>query len=157
MRTLAQLTKDSNILYTAISKFKSGKDNLIKQYQDFIQEIDNTKNSLLSGESAEKQLLADAENILTEYKKYLEKQCKDLSNSSLKIEKKLDDVLNQWNNRFEKNRKESDEIKKELSSEGLSPDKYEDLIQEKVRLEPLIKEYEKIEKQKQELEEEENI
>ena len=154
MRTLAQLTKDSNILYTAISKFKSGKDNLIKQYQDFIQEIDNTKNSLLSGESAEKQLLADAENILTEYKKYLEKQCKDLSNSSLKIEKKLDDVLNQWNNRFEKNRKESDEIKKELSSEGLSPDKYEDLIQEKVRLEPLIKEYEKIEKQKQELEEE---
>jgi len=39
-----------------------------------------------------------------------------------------------------------------LSSKGLSPDKYETLIQEKVRLEPLIKEYEIIEKQKQALE-----
>lgn len=152
MRALARLTKDSNILNNAISKFKSGKDNLIKQYQDFIQEIDNTQNSLLNGESAEKQLLAEAENILNEYKKYLENQFKDFSNNSLEIEKQLNNVITQWNNCFEKNRKESDKIKRELSSKGLSPDKYEALIQDKVRLEPLIKEYEKIEKQKQELE-----
>lgn len=152
MGALAHLTKDSNILNNAILKFKSGKDNLIKQYQDFIQEINNIQNSLLNGESAEKQLLADAENILNEYKKYLESQLRDLSNKSSEIEKKLNDVLTQWDNRFETNRKESDEIKKELSSKGLSPDKYEALIQEKVRLEPLIKEYEKIEKQQQDLE-----
>jgi len=152
MRTLAQLTKDSNILNNAILKFKSGKDNLLKQYQDFIQEINNTQNSLLNGESAEKQLLADAENILNEYKKYLESQLRDLSNNSSEIEKKLNDVLTQWDNRFKTNRKESDGIKRELSSKGLSPDKYEVLIQEKVRLEPLIKEYEKIENQKQDFE-----
>lgn len=152
MRAFAQLTKDRTILKNAILKFKSGKDNLLNQYQDFIQEINNTQNSLLKGESVEKQLLADAENILSEYKKYLESQLRDLSHKSSEIEKKLNDVFTQWNSRFEKNRKESDEIKKELSSKGLSPDKYEILIQEKVRLEPLIKEYEKIEKQKQALE-----
>ena len=97
-------------------------------------------------------MLAEAENILNEYKKYLENQFKDFSNNSLEIEKQLNNVITQWNNCFEKNRKESDKIKRELSSKGLSPDKYEALIQDKVRLEPLIKEYEKIEKQKQELE-----
>ena len=152
MRALAQLTKDKNILNNAILKFKSGKDNLLNQYQDFIQEINNTQNSLLNGESVEKQLLVDAENILKKYKKYLEDQFKDFSNKSSEVEKELDDVFTQWNSSFEKNRKESDEIKKELSSKGLSPDRYENLIQEKVRLEPLIKEYEKIEKLKQELE-----
>lgn len=151
---LARLTKDNNILNNAISKFKSGKDNLIKQYQDFIQEVDNTQNNLRKGESAEKQLLAEAENILNEYKKYLKNQFKNLSNNSSEIEKQLNNVLTQWNNRFEKNRKESDEIKRELSLRGLSPDKYEALIQDKVRLEPLIKEYETIERQKQELESE---
>jgi len=154
MKELALLTKDSNILKTAILKFKSGKDDLITQYQEFIQEINNTQDSLLKGESPEKQLLLDAENIIREYKEYLEGQFKDFSNRSAEIEKKLDDVLTEWNNRFEKNRKKSDEIKKELSAKRLSPDKYEALIQEKARLEPLIKEYEKIEKQKQQLEEE---
>ncbi len=153
MMVLTQLTKDSNILNTAISKFKSEKDNVTKQYQDFIQEVDNTQNSLRNGESVEKQLLADAKNILNEHKKYLESLLRDFSNKSSEIEMKLNNVLTQWNNRFEIHRKESDGIKRELSSKGLSPDKYETLIQEKARLEPLIKEYEIIEKKKQELEE----
>lgn len=152
MKASTQLTKDSNILNTAISKFKSGKDNLLNQYQDFIQVVDNTQNSLLNGESIEKQLLVDAENILKKYKKYLEDQFKDFSNKSSEVEKELDDVLTQWNSSFERSSKEYDKIKRDLSSKGLSPDKYETLIQEKVRLEPLIKEYEKIEKQKQALE-----
>ena len=152
MKELALLTKDSNILKTAISKFKSGKDDLIIQYQEFIQEINNAQDSLLKGESPEKQLLLDAGNIIREYKEYLEGQFKDFYNRSAEIERKLDDVFTEWNNRFEKNRKKSDEIKKELSAKGLSPDKYEALIQEKARLEPLIKEYEKIENQKQQLE-----
>jgi len=152
MKELALLTKDSNILKTAILKFKSGKDDLIIQYQEFIQEINNAQDSLLKGESPEKQLLLDAGNIIREYKEYLEGQFKAFYNRSAEIERKLDDVFTEWNNRFEKNRKKSDEIKKELSANGLSPDKYEALIQEKARLEPLIKEYEKIENQKQQLE-----
>jgi len=152
MEKLSLLTKDSNILKTAISKFKSYEDNLITQCQEFIREINNAQDSLLKGESPEKQLLLDAANIMREYKEYLEGQLKDFSNRSAEIEKKLDNVLTEWNNRFEKNRKKSEDIKKELSAKGLSPDKYEALIQEKARLEPLIKEYEKIENQKQQLE-----
>jgi len=152
MKELALLTKDSNILETAISKFKWGKGNLIDQHRDFVEEINNGQNSLLKGESPQKQLLLDAGNILREYKEYLEDQLRDFSNRSSEIEKKLDAVLAEWNDRFEKDRKKSDEIKKELSAKGLSPEKYEALIQEKARLEPLIKEYEKIEKQKQQLE-----
>lgn len=152
MSALVQLTKDSSTLEAAISKFKSVKGNLINQYRDFIQEVGNTRDSLINGESVEKQLLVNAGNILNEYKEYLESQLIDLSNESSEVEKELDDVLTQWNSSFERNRKESDGIKRELSSKGLSPDKYENLIQEKVRLEPRIKEYEKIEKQKQDLE-----
>ena len=152
MKELALLTKDTNILETAISKFKWGKGNLIDQHRDFVEEINNGQNSLLKGESPQKQLLLDAGNILREYREYLEDQLGDFSNRSSEIEKKLDAVLAEWNDRFEKDRKKSDEIKKELSAKGLSPEKYEALIQEKARLEPLIKEYEKIEKQKQQLE-----
>ena len=152
MKELAQLTRDNNILKTAISNFKSVRKDLIKQYQGYIQEINNIQNSLFSGESPERELLLNAGKILNEYKKYLESQLKDFSNSSSEVEKKLDNILTDWNNRFEINRKKSEEIKKELSAKGLSPDKYEILIQEKIRLEPLVKEYAKIEKQKQQLE-----
>ena len=152
MKELAQLTRDNNILKTAISNFKSVRKDLIKQYQGYIQEINNIQNSLFSGESPERELLLNAGKILNEYKKYLESQLKDFSNSSSEVEKKLDNILTDWNNRFEINRKKSEEIKKELSAKGLSPDKYEILIQEKTRLEPLVKEYAKIEKQKQQLE-----
>jgi len=157
LKKLTLLTKDSSILNTAISKFKSSKDVLINQYNDLILEINNAKNILAKGESPEKQLLSNASNILSEYKEYLENQLKDFSYKSADIEKKLDIILSDWNKSFEICRNESEEIKKELSAKDLSPDEYEKLIQEKVQLEPLLKEYDKLERQKQILESEREL
>ncbi len=71
----------------------------------------------------------------------------DFTQKTKEYPDKFNLIINKWQERKKTYETEINEIKKELSSKGLAPDRYEALVKEKTALEPLLKEYEKINEQ----------
>jgi ABC-type dipeptide/oligopeptide/nickel transport system ATPase component len=120
-------------------------------FRQFIELLENSKTSLLIGKSAEKDILMQASKIVGDLKEEIVKKQEELNGIFTSYFQQLNDVLKNWDNTKVKYDQEISDIKKQLSEQGLSPDKYENFNKQKNRIEPLLKEFSKLEDQIKEL------
>jgi len=146
------LIRDEKILVNAIEEIRTKIDELNRSIEETAQEIEKHIKLLQNGSSVEKDILLQASNEFLGVKEYFENLKKDFENKIKNYEQKIDILQDNWQEQRKKYEIEISEIKQELSARGLEPDKYESLIKRKTQIEPILKEYSKIDSKIAELE-----
>lgn len=141
------LNDDDDRLKDVANKIFSESKVVENSFIHLIELLENSKTSLLKGKSSEKDILIMASKIVEELKKEILKKQEELSGILKTYSKRLNDVLANWDNTKVKYDQEISTIKRQLSEQGLSPDKYENLNKQKNKLDPLLKEFSKLEDQ----------
>ncbi|MHB8279671.1 MAG: TrlF family AAA-like ATPase [Candidatus Humimicrobiaceae bacterium] len=141
------LIEDDKNINRSYEEFKKQIEELKEKFEESVSVLKSEANLLSNGKSIEKSILAEASGLLSEFNSYLENLKNDLTQKTKKYLDEFNLVINKWQERKKTYETEINEIKKELSSKGLAPDRYEALVKEKTSLEPLLKEYEKINEQ----------
>lgn len=150
------LNNDDDTLKGTTNNILTGSKELEKTFTQFSELLENSKISLSKAQSVEKDILIKASQIVDEMKSEFLNKKKELSDLLNVYKIKLKDVLSEWDDTKRKYDKDISDIKKQLAEQGLSPDKYENLNRQKNKLEPLLKEFSKVEKQINELTKERN-
>jgi energy-coupling factor transporter ATP-binding protein EcfA2 len=146
------LIQDEKILVNAIEKIRTKTDELNQLVKETVQEIERHIKLLQNGNSVEKDILLQTSNEFLGVKEYFENLKKDFENKIKSYEQKIDILQDKWQEQKKKYEIEINKIKQELSAKGLEPDKYESLIKRKTQIEPILKEYSKIDSKIAELE-----
>ena len=141
------LIEDDKNINRSYEEFKKQTEELKEKFEESVSVLKSEANLLSNGKSIEKGILAEASGLLSEFNSYLENLKNDLTQKTKKYLDEFTLIINKWQERKKTYETEINEIKKELSSKGLAPDRYEALVKEKTTLEPLLKEYEKINEQ----------
>jgi energy-coupling factor transporter ATP-binding protein EcfA2 len=141
------LIEDDKSINRSYKEFKKQIEELKEKFEESVSVLKSEANLLSNGKSIEKNILAEASGSLSEFNSYLENLKNDFTQKTKKYLDKFNLIINKWQERKKTYETEINEIKKELSSKGLAPDRYEALIKEKAMLGPLLKEYEKINEQ----------
>jgi DNA repair ATPase RecN len=150
------LIQDEKILANAIEKIRTKTDELNQLVKETVQEIERHIKLLQNGNSVEKDILLQASNEFLGVKEYFENLKKGFENKIKNYEQKIDILQDKWQEQKKKYEIEINKIKQELSAKGLEPDKYESLIKRKTQIEPILKEYSKIDSKIAELEKRRN-
>lgn len=145
LKRFTDLLEDEKKLLTAFESINRLKNDFEEYTSDVENEFDHLYETLTTAKSEKQEIIMkDTLDILID----LQKKLREQHTSLLKI---YQDYLN----KFEKNQKNWSEqkqpielevirIKKQLQAQRLLPDKYESLVKEKIRIEPLLKELEKM-------------
>lgn len=141
------LNDDDSRLKDVLDKIKRECKDVEDNFTQFIELLENSKTSLLNGKSVEKEILIQGSKIVEELKNEVIKKQEELKGIFKAYSQKLNDVLRNWDNRKVKYDQDISAIKKQLSEQGLSPDKYESLNKQKNTLEPLLEEFSKLDAQ----------
>ncbi len=141
------LIEDDKSINRSYKEFKKQIEELKEKFEESFSVLKNESNLLCNSKSIEKNILAEASGLLSEFNSYLENMKNDFTQKTKEYLDNFDLKINKWQERKKTYETEINEIKKELSSKGLVPDRYEALIKEKAGVEPLLKEYEKINEQ----------
>ncbi len=141
------LIEDDKSINCSYKEFKKQIEELKEKFEESVSVLKSQANLLSNGKSIEKSILAEAAGLLSEFNSYLENLKNDFTQKTKEYPDKFNLIINKWQERKKTYETEINEIKKELSSKGLAPDRYEELVKEKTALEPLLKEYEKINEQ----------
>ncbi len=150
------LIQDEKKLNQAIELIKNQINSHKQLFEETISEIEKQVKLLHEGKSVEKGILSNASNIFSNVKQYFEELKKDFEIKTKDYEQQIEKIKKQWEEQKKKYDNEIISIKQELSAKGLAPDKYEELVKRKTQLEPLLKEYQKINSKITELEKRRN-
>ncbi|GIV42259.1 MAG: hypothetical protein KatS3mg034_1569 [Vicingaceae bacterium] len=150
------LIQDEKKLKQAIELIQNQINNHKQLFEETISEIEKQVKLLHEGKSVEKDILSNASNIFSNVKQYFEELKKDFEIKTKDYEQQIEKIKKQWEEQKKKYDNEIISIKQELSAKGLAPDKYEELVKRKTQLEPLLKEYQKVNSKITELEKKRN-
>lgn len=138
------LNDDDERLKSVSGKIISESKVVEESLRELIELLENSRTTLLNGKSTEKDILIQASKIVEELKNEIVKKKEELNGIFNIYSQKLNDVLKNWDNRKVKYDEDISAIKRQLSEQGLSPDKYESLNRQKNNLEPLLEEFSKL-------------
>lgn len=141
------LNDDDDKLKSVTIKIKEESNNLESVFGQFVEMLESSRNSLSKAKSVEKNILINANDIVNEMKSEIIKKQKEVTEILNTYYQKLNKIIEKWDNTKRNYDKDISDIKKKLSEQGLSPDKYESLNKQKNKLEPMIRDFSKIEKQ----------
>jgi len=146
------LIEDEKRLKQAIEVIQNQINNNEQLLQETIADLENQVKLLHEGKSVGKSILSNASDIFSNIKKDFEELNKNFQNKIKYYKQQIENLHKEWEEKKKKYDIEINTIKQELSAKGLAPDKYETLIKRKTLLEPLLKEYQKVNSKITELE-----
>ncbi|HOL87262.1 MAG TPA: AAA family ATPase [Defluviitoga tunisiensis] len=146
------LIQDEKKLKQAIEQIQNQINNGKQFFEETISEIEKQVKLLQEGKSVEKNILSNTSDIFSNVKQYFEGLKKDFEIKTKDFAQQIEKLKKQWEEQKKKYDNEIISIKQELSAKGLAPDKYEALVKRKTQLEPLLKEYQKVNSKITELE-----
>jgi DNA repair exonuclease SbcCD ATPase subunit len=156
MAKYTALIQDEKKLKQAIELIKNQINSHKQLFEETLSEIEKQVKLLHEGKSVEKDILSNASNIFSNVKKYFEELKKDFEIKTKDYEQQIEKLKKQWEEQKKKYDNEIITIKQELSAKCLEPDRYEELVKRKTQLEPLLKEYQKVNSKITELEKKRN-
>lgn len=147
------LIQDDIRLNQSINKLKELLSRQKILFEETISDLEKQIKTLNDACSVEKNVLINTANVFEQFKNYIKLIKNDYEAKTKTYLTDVNNILKQWQENKKKYDDEINNIKKELSLKGLAPDKYEELVNRKTQLEPLIDEYEKITRDIEELSE----
>ena len=147
MGQYAALLEDDKTFTRALEKVTAHLSGIKESMESASVVLKELAESLNSGKSQEKAILQKGAKIVSDLDYELDVVYKNFVSVFSGGQKKLEVEIQQWSVRKRALEEQMNEIKKTLAAQGLSPDRYEALIREKITTEPMLKEMVKVEDQ----------
>ncbi len=146
------LIQDEKVLLQATGQVKEKINDLSMAFEDIDAEIERHIELLQGGKSVQKNILLEASKGFLSLKEYIGNVKGDIESRVRDYEQQIDTLQKTWQKQKREYDDEINKIKQELFQKGLAPDRYESLVKRKTQIEPLLREYEKINSKVTELE-----
>ncbi|MHA1267975.1 MAG: TrlF family AAA-like ATPase, partial [Candidatus Helarchaeota archaeon] len=145
LRTYTDVMEDEKKLYSTKETIEEVFSRFGEIFDDAENELFTLSQALQTGKSKHKDILIQAARGIIQLTQKLSNHNKALTETFKNVESKLKGLYEQWQTLKKPIEADATEIKKKLQVEGLAPGKYDALIQEKLRIEPLVARLEKVE------------
>lgn len=147
MKLNTELNEDDSILNQNLENVKESISNIENAFSELLDSLKNAKNSLSTAKSKEKEILIGASNIFGSFYIDIFQKNNEVKQIINKYRNSFQDTWKNWKQSKSKYDADINNIKKQLSEKGLSPDKYESLVKSKYQLESSLKSFSKIDEQ----------
>ncbi|MCL0078990.1 hypothetical protein M1O56_04935 [Dehalococcoidia bacterium] len=146
-----RLSKAEEVVKETVEQIKAA----LEERMDVLQ---GQKEYLKRAKPEGKEIAEEAVNILSRFETFIGKTLENFKEESQRVISDYEEVKDKWNTYKKKIEQEVSEIRRELGKERLKPERLEELISRKTKLQAIIKEIGKIEKElKDKIDEREKI
>ena len=146
LQSYTEILRDEKKLLSTRKTVEEILSNFQETFTDAEDELFSLIQTLESGKSAHRSILLTAAKKVEELKELLTQHQRAITEQFQNMIIELNALYKEWEIAKTPIEKEAVTIKQRLQQEGLEPDKYDALIQEKLRIEPFVARLEKIEK-----------
>ncbi len=145
LQTYTEIMEDEKKLFSTKETIEEIFSKFQEIFLDAEEELISLSKTLQTGKSAHRDILMQAAKEITQFIENLSQQQNALTETFKNVASKLKILYEQWQTIKKPIEEEAVNTKQKLQSEGLEPEKYDSLVQEKLRIEPLVARLEKIE------------
>lgn len=161
MKLNTELNEDESVLSQIVENVRNSLSNMENAFSELLDCLINAKKNLSTAKSSEKDILIEASKIFGNFYNELNQKQTEIAQIISNYKLQFEGIPNKWKQAKVKYDKEINNIKKQLSTKGLSPDKFESLVKQKNQLDSLlkkllatVKEIESYQKKREQLKEE---